>query len=95
VQNPGTLPGQFILYQNHPNPFNPTTTINFSLPTSGDVSLKVFNMLGEELAVLTSGHREMGTHTIQWDATGQPSGVYFYRLSTNDFVRTRKLVLLR
>jgi hypothetical protein len=91
----GDFPRQYILYQNHPNPFNPTTTIDFSLPTSGNVSLKVFNVLGEEVAPLISGHREVGTHTVQWDATGQPSGVYFYRLQTGTFLETRKLVLLR
>ncbi len=83
------------IHQNYPNPFNPSTTIRFSIPGSAEVSLKIFNLLGEEVTTLASGHREAGTHSIQWDATGQPSGVYFYRLSTNDFVQTRKLVLLR
>jgi hypothetical protein len=95
VQDPGTIPGQFILYQNHPNPFNPSTAIRFSLPTSGNVSLKVFNMLGEEVATLVTGHRDAGTHLVQWDASGQPSGVYFYRLQAGEFTETRKLLLLR
>jgi len=89
------IPAQFLLEQNYPNPFNPSTTITFSLPRSGEVRLRVFNLLGEEVATLFSGHKDAGTHTVQWDATGQPSGVYFYRLRAGDFTQTRKLVLLR
>jgi hypothetical protein len=89
------IPHNFALHQNYPNPFNPTTTIRFSIPRSAEVSLRIFNLLGEEVATLVSGNRDAGTHVVEWDATGQPSGVYFYRLSTNDFVQTRKLVLLR
>lgn len=88
-------PQNYVLLQNYPNPFNPTTTIRFSIPKAGDVSLKIFNLLGEEVATLTSGHREVGTHTVEWDATKQPSGVYFYRLQAGEFTETRKLVLLR
>jgi len=91
----GPVAQEFILSQNHPNPFNPSTTINFSIPKSGEVSLKISNLLGEEVATLVSGNREAGSHTVQWDATGQPSGVYFCRLLTTDFVQTKKLVLLR
>ena len=94
VENP-TVPMMIQLYQNYPNPFNPTTTIGFSLPTSSDVSLKIFNLLGEEVATLVSGRVDAGTHAIQWDATVQASGVYFYRLRAGGFTETRKLVLMR
>jgi photosystem II stability/assembly factor-like uncharacterized protein len=83
------------LSNSFPNPFNPTTTIRFSLPTSGDASLTIFNLLGEEVAVLVSGHQEAGSHLVQWDARDMPSGVYFYRLQAGDYVETKKLVLLR
>jgi len=88
-------PLEFALNQNYPNPFNPSTTITFLIPRSGEVSLRIFNLLGEEVTTLVTGIREAGTHTVQWDATGQPSGVYFYRLRAGEFVETRKLVLLR
>jgi hypothetical protein len=88
-------PMSFHVQQNYPNPFNPSTTISFSLPRSSDVSLRVFNLLGEEVASLIAGHRDAGTHSAQWDATRQPSGVYFYRLQAGEFVETRKLVLVR
>ncbi len=89
------VPAAPRLIQNYPNPFNPSTTIRFSIPRAGEVSLKIFNLLGEEVATLVSEDMDAGTYKIHWDATGQPSGVYFYRLLTNDFVQTRKLVLLR
>jgi hypothetical protein len=96
VQDPPPgFPASHALHQNFPNPFNPTTTIRFSIPTAGDVSLKIFNLLGERVATLVSGNKDAGTHTVQWDATGQPSGVYFYRLQAGDFSETRRLVLIK
>jgi len=89
------IPSEVWLHQNYPNPFNPTTTIRFSIPSSGEVSLKIFNLLGEEVTRLVSGQMDAGMHTVQWDATGQPSGVYFYRLRAGEFVETRKLILMR
>ncbi len=89
------IPLEFTLSQNYPNPFNPSTTMSFSIQNRAEVSLKIFNFLGEEVATLVSGNRDAGTHTVQWDATGQPSGVYFCRLLTTDFVQTEKLVLVR
>ena len=95
VEDSPTIPSEARLYQNYPNPFNPSTTIRFSLLRSGDVSLKVFNVLGEEVAVVLSGHQEVGTHTVRWDGAGYPSGLYFYRLRVGDFVETKKLVLIK
>jgi hypothetical protein len=97
VQPAGTStgPGQFVLMQNFPNPFNPSTSINFSLPKSTDVSLKIFNVIGNEVETLVSKRMNAGAHTVQWDATVYSSGVYFYRLQAGEFTETRKLVLLK
>ena len=95
VADDPALPLTTGLFQNYPNPFNPKTAITFSLPRSEEVSLKIFNLLGQETVTLVLGTRDAGTHTVQWDATGQPSGVYFYRLQAGEFVETKKLVLLR
>lgn len=91
----GEVPKSFSLEQNYPNPFNPATTIEFSLFRSGYVTLKVFNLLGEEVATLVQGELNVGKYKTQWNSMGFPTGVYFYRLQTADFVETRKLLLLR
>lgn len=88
-------PRGFALGQNYPNPFNPSTTISFSLPRSQFVTLRVFNIMGEQVATLVSNKISAGTHQIEWDAKGFPSGVYFSRLQTSSFSQTKKLVLLR
>ncbi|RPH33260.1 T9SS C-terminal target domain-containing protein [bacterium] len=96
-------PAAFSLDQNFPNPFNPSTTIRFTLPRSADVSLTVVNLIGEEVATLVSRRMEQGTHAVQWDASGVPSGMYFYRLearqeaegSGQPLIQTRKLLLLK
>jgi hypothetical protein len=94
-QGNNSVPDQFELLQNHPNPFNPTTTISFSLPRESFVKLEVFNLIGQHVATLVNERRQAGTHTVTFDATRQSSGVYFYRLTAADFVSTRKLVVLR
>jgi photosystem II stability/assembly factor-like uncharacterized protein len=83
------------LFFNYPNPFNSTTTISFSLPRSAETNLSIFNLLGEEVTTLVSGPLDAGTHTVQWNAANHPSGAYFYRLQTGDFLETRKLILTR
>ena len=85
----------FQLKQNYPNPFNPSTTIEFALPKSAFVTLKIYNLIGEEVASLIAEKREAGIHQINWDASGVPSGVYLYRLEAGDFVRVKKLILMR
>jgi hypothetical protein len=88
-------PNQFVLRQNFPNPFNPVTTISYQLPHDSYVSLKVYDVIGREIAVLVSKDLSPGFYSQHWDAAGIPSGVYFYRLHAGTFDRTRKLVLLR
>jgi len=88
-------PEKFVLYQNYPNPFNPSTTIVFSLPSGSLVSLKVFDFIGREVAILYSGELPAGTYEQRWDAANLPSGIYFYRLQAGSFSETKKLVLIR
>ena len=89
-----SIPTVFALGQNYPNPFNPSTTIAFSLPQSSNVSLKVINILGQEVATLLNGFQKAGNHTVRFDAGKLSSGVYLYRLQADNFVQTKKLVLL-
>ncbi len=89
------LPTEFALEQNYPNPFNPSTTINFTVPQSAQVTLKIFDVLGREVSTLINQVVPGGNHEVQFDATGLPSGLYFYTLSTGNFVETKKMVLLR
>ncbi|MGA9115559.1 MAG: T9SS type A sorting domain-containing protein [Bacteroidota bacterium] len=91
----GSLPTDRQLLQNHPNPFNASTLISFGLPEMSFVSLRVFDALGRDLATLVAEELPAGTYLERWDARGQASGVYFYRLQTGSFVETRKLLLLR
>ncbi|MEJ2051384.1 MAG: T9SS type A sorting domain-containing protein, partial [Calditrichota bacterium] len=95
-QGSQSLPNKFSLSQNYPNPFNPTTTINFNLPKASNVTLKIFNILGEEVATLVSKRLPAGSHSYQWSRTGGiASGIYLYRLRAGNFVETKKMVLLR
>jgi hypothetical protein len=86
---------RFKLNQNYPNPFNPSTTVSFSLPSKSFVSLKVFDILGREVATLVSEEMSAGTHVRQWNAEYISSGIYFYRLQAGLFTETKKLILLR
>ncbi|MEX2604220.1 MAG: T9SS type A sorting domain-containing protein [Gracilimonas sp.] len=89
-------PTQVRLNQNYPNPFNPTTKISFELPASDVVNLEVFNMLGQKVAeILTNTKLSSGEHTINFDASNLPSGVYLYRLNTNNFTEIRKMTLIK
>ena len=89
------LPDQFLLSQNYPNPFNPTTDIRFELPRGSLVKLEVLNMIGQLVATLNDKYLSAGPHTITWDARNNASGVYLYRLTTDEFVETKKMILLK
>jgi hypothetical protein len=99
----GDCPTTFTLHQNYPNPFNPSTVIQYSVPRRSYVNLKVFDLLGQEVAVLLSGERPTGTYKTTWNDERIPSGVYFYRLTAGDasggsarsFVETKKMLLVR
>ncbi|MCB1060092.1 MAG: T9SS type A sorting domain-containing protein [Calditrichaeota bacterium] len=89
------LPSSITLHPNYPNPFNPTTEISFELPRATNVSLRVFDLLGREVAVLVNGDMSAGAHRVEFNGKELASGVYFYRLDAGEFSRTRKMVLLK
>jgi hypothetical protein len=93
--NPTIRASSFALEQNYPNPFNPTTTIRYGLPARSHVKLTVFNTLGQQVSTLIQLEQDAGYHEVEFDGTGLPSGLYFYRVQAGDFVETRRLVLLR
>jgi hypothetical protein len=86
-------PQEFTLHQNYPNPFNPSTNIRFSLAATSKTTLKIFNILGQEVAMLIDGVLESGAHSIEWNAKDFPSGIYVYRLASGGAIATRKLIL--
>lgn len=86
---------EFTLDQNFPNPFNPNTLIKYSIPKSSQVSLKIFNTLGQEMETLVNEEKQVGTYEVNWNASNLQSGVYFYRLQAGDFIQTKKMILLK
>jgi S-formylglutathione hydrolase FrmB len=88
-------PKNFYLFQNYPNPFNPSTIISYQLPLSGDVTLKVYDIIGSEVARLVSENKQAGRYVVEFNAATLPSGVYFYRLQAGSFVETKKMLLLK
>ena len=95
VKEDKSLPKYFLLQDNYPNPFNPATTIEYSLPYFSYVTLRVFNLLGEVVTTLVRDELQIGRHRAQWVATSSPSGVYYYRLETDSYIETKKLLLLK
>ena len=97
VPNEGVeeVPGQISLSQNYPNPFNPATNISFTLPVASEVTLEVFDMLGQKVATLEKGKKQAGKHSISFDASNLSSGVYMYRLQTPSKIMGRQMVLIR
>ena len=96
VKSPsGFLPSDFKLYQNYPNPFNPTTTIRYELPRASHVSLRVYNILGQEVAVLVDDVQGAGVKSVIWNASKMSSGVYFYRLQAGTFFAVQKMALIK
>jgi len=89
------IPQKMSLLQNYPNPFNPGTTIEFALPQSAFVTLKIYNLLGKEVAMLISEQRSAGIHRFNWNASELASGVYLYRLEAGEVVQVKKLMLMR
>jgi hypothetical protein len=88
-------PGEFVLYQNYPNPFNPKTSFEFQVLSSKLVSIKVFDLLGREVATLVNEELMPGSYRTRWDAADMPSGVYFYRMQVGNFSVTKKMILTK
>jgi hypothetical protein len=94
------MPTDYVLHNNYPNPFNPETNIQFDIPENGNVSLKIYNMLGQEIKTLVEETKNAGTHMVQWDGRNEngqsiPSGVYIYRLIAENFTATKKMSLMK
>jgi hypothetical protein len=87
--------GGLLLAQNTPNPFNPSTQIRFSIPSAGPVSLRVYDIIGQEIATLLDEHQPAGEHTVSFEGTGLPSGIYMYRLQHDSGVRVGRMILAR
>jgi hypothetical protein len=86
---------KYVLYQNYPNPFNPSTQIDFYLPSSSNVQLKIFNLLGEEIAQLVNEEKPAGKYEVNFNASSLASGVYIYKIQAGGFVSSKKMILLK
>jgi photosystem II stability/assembly factor-like uncharacterized protein len=95
IEEEKSLLADFVLYQNYPNPFNPFTTISYNLAEAGFVVLKIYNTLGNQICTLVNEHKSVGNYKVQWNADGNPSGVYFIKLDVNGKLMTKKIMLLK
>jgi hypothetical protein len=95
VEDEVAVPEEYSLKQNYPNPFNPTTTIEYSLPEAGIVKVSIYNVLGQQITTLVNQFKSKGSHKVTFDAKNLPSGIYFYKMESNNFVQTKKLMLLK
>jgi len=93
--NANVLPTEYSLDQNYPNPFNPNTTINYQLPENNQVSLKVYDILGNLVATLVEKEMEAGYYGVNWNASQLASGIYIYRIISGSFVSTKKMILMK
>jgi hypothetical protein len=89
------VPKEYSLSQNYSNPFNPSTTIRYGLPQRSQVTLSIFNTLGQQVALLQNGEQEVGYHEVRFEGSGLSSGVYFYRMQAGSFIETKKFLLVR
>ena len=95
VEDEEAFSRSFNLYPNYPNPFNPSTTISFTLSNASRVSLLIYDIHGREVESLIEGIQPAGSHSIEWNASNLASGVYFYRLTADEFIQTRKMILIK
>ena len=87
--------GSYFLYQNYPEPFNPSTTIQYRVPEVSFVTLKVYDVIGNEIATLVNQEKQKGSYKLEFNAASLPSGVYFYQLKAGSYLNTKKMILLR
>ena len=90
-----SIPDKFELSQNYPNPFNPSTIIRYQLPMAGHISLKVYDVLGNEVATLVNEDKPTGSYKVEFDASNLSSGIYFYKIQAENFIETKKMLLLK
>ena len=95
LDNGDEKPEEYALRQNHPNPFNPATTIEYRVPRQGLVTLKVLSITGQTVSILRDGIEGEGIHAVKWDASGMPSGIYYYTMNTDDYSQAKKMLLLK
>lgn len=95
MDNITSIPGKFVLYDNYPNPFNPVTRIKFDLPENANTKLVIYDVLGRAVSVIADGYLTAGTHIIDWNGSDCSSGVYFYRITADNFTDTKKMFLMK
>lgn len=95
IEKEDETPNSFLLIQNYPNPFNPSTTISFSLPKDQNVSLIVYNVLGNQIQTLINKYLPLGNYSLKFDAANLPSGIYFYRIQSEQFSQVKKMILTK
>jgi hypothetical protein len=95
VNQSTVIPSQYSLSPNYPNPFNPTTVITYSIPKSGNISLKIYDLLGREVAALVNEIKQAGKYEVKFDGSKLASGIYLYRIQSRDFNLTRKMILIK
>ena len=95
ASEPSAAPSTFGLMQNYPNPFNPSTTIEYTLGKNTKTEIVVYDLLGNKIATLMDGYQNMGTHKVAWDASGVSAGVYIYQIKTEDFIQSKKMILVK
>ena len=88
-------PKSFTLHPNYPNPFNPLTRISLQLTTNSEIELSIYDVNGRKIETLMSGFKAAGNYMVEWDASSQSSGIYFYRLNVNERVETKKMLLVK
>jgi len=89
------MPTEFLLTQNFPNPFNPSTTFKLQIPELSLATIKIYDILGNEIETLVNEEKPAGTYEITWHAANLPSGVYFYQLKADNYIETKKMILLK
>ncbi|MBD3233286.1 MAG: T9SS type A sorting domain-containing protein, partial [candidate division Zixibacteria bacterium] len=89
------VPDEFNLFANYPNPFNASTVITYDLPVSCNARLEVYNVMGQKVATLVEEFKSAGHHTVNWNASDYSSGVYFYKLTADDYIQTKRMTLLK
>ena len=93
--NSNIIPSVYKLQQNYPNPFNPSTIIQYAIPSASNVKIEIFTVIGEKVATLVDGFKNVGNYEVSFAASGLPSGMYLYRISAGTFVQTKKMILIR